>query len=51
MKGITIKVIEAIIGVLVDDTTSFVNDVISSRNALNVLVIFCFISSLKINID
>ena len=42
---------ETKIGVLADDTTLFLMDILSLRNALNVILLFYFISGLKINID
>ena len=51
VKGIRLNETETKIGVLADDTTLFLMDILSLRNALNVILLFYFVSGLKINID
>ena len=51
VKGITINGTETKIGVLADDTTLFLMDILSLRNALNIIMLFYFVSGLKVNID
>ncbi len=51
ITGITINGLETKIGLLADDTTLILQDIISLRNALNVVILFYLISGLKINID
>ena len=51
VKGIRLNGTETKIGVLADDTTLFLMDILSLRNALNVILLFYFISCLQINID
>ena len=51
VKGIRLNGTETKIGVLADDTTLFLMDILSLSNALNVILLFYFISGLKINID
>ena len=50
VKGIKVNGTETKIGVLADDTTLFLMDILSLRNALNVIILFYFVSGLKINI-
>ena len=51
VKGIKVNGTETKIGVLADDTTLFLMDILSLRNALNVIILFYFVSGLKINIE